>query len=368
MLIRDPDTRMLTWFSPCPWGEVDGYGGIRDFYHGTAVGRALTNAFWSILGNDVITLNKYDSHPETAKLKPWSHPMFTASTFSILNYPTNIFDLVKDGTVSVHVADIVRLSPHAVHLSDGSKVDSDAFLAVTGWKHVPPVKFLPEGIEAELGLPHTPLGAAEPLYTEEAVKAADEEILTRFPRLKDQPVQNKNLKPILDTEGLSGSDPINPSIPLTPFTLYRFIAPPSARFLRTRDIAFANYLMSFATGIIVHAQGLWITAYLKDQLQATVMPPAKARPPGGESVKTIEELRRETVLNARYGKWRYPAGHGSQFPDFVFDAQPYIDSLVGDLGCKVHRKSGWLAEATSPYGVEDYTDLIPEWTEKSKAE
>jgi len=357
---------MLTWFSPCVWGEADGYTGMRNFYHGTAVGRAITNTFWSILGGDVIALNKYASHPETAKLKPWSEAMFTASTFSILNYPTDIFDLVRNGTVSVHIADITHLSPHTVHLSDGTDLETDALVCATGWKHVPPVKFLPEGIDVELGIPHTPAGASEPLFTDEAVSEADQEILTRFPRLKDQPIQNKNFKPILETVGVSTTDKINPSTPLTPYTLYRFIVPPSARFLQTRDIAFAGYQMSFSTITILHVQCVWINAFFNDQLPVSTMPPLKPRGKSEETVKSIEELRHETLLHARFGKWRYPAGHGTQFPDFVFDALPYIDLLVGDLGLKVHRKAGWLAEATEPYGPEDYRDFVAEFSEQSR--
>lgn len=63
-------TRLLTWFSPCIWGAADGYGTIRKFLHGTRAGRFITDKFWSILGNDVVALNNYDSHPETAKIKP----------------------------------------------------------------------------------------------------------------------------------------------------------------------------------------------------------------------------------------------------------------------------------------------------------
>ncbi|KAK0620523.1 hypothetical protein B0T14DRAFT_432051 [Immersiella caudata] len=358
-------TRMLTWFSPCVWGEADGYTAMRNFYHGTAVGRAITNTFWSILGGDVITLNKYASHPETAKLKPWSDAMFTASSFSILNYPTDIFDLVRNGTVNVHIADITRLSPHTVHLSDGTAIETEALICSTGWKHVPPVKFLPEGIDAELGIPHAPLGPAEPLFTDAAVSKTDEEILARFPRLKDQPVQNENLKPLLATAGLSTTDKINPSTPLTPFTLYHFIAPPSSRFLQTRDIAFVGAIMSFTTTTIAHVQSVWVHAFLNDLLPASVLPPVKPRK-GEETGKSLEEVRKETVLHARFGKWRYPAGHGSQFPDFVFDAQPYVDLLVGDLRLKVHRKGGWLAEATQPYGPEDYKEFVAEWAEQSR--
>ncbi|KAL2176937.1 uncharacterized protein P884DRAFT_278171 [Thermothelomyces heterothallicus CBS 202.75] len=79
-----------------------------------------------MIGNDVLALNKYDSHLELRKLKPWSPAMFTASSFSILNYPTDIFDLL----------------------------DADALCCVTSWKQVSPVEFLPEGIDKELGLPH----------------------------------------------------------------------------------------------------------------------------------------------------------------------------------------------------------------------
>jgi hypothetical protein len=352
----------LTWFSPCIWGDADGYAGIRRFWHGSAIGRAITNTFWSILGGDVLTLNKYDSHPELKKLKPWSQPMFTASSFSILNYPTNFFELVRNGSIKVHIADITGLSARTVHLSDGTQLDTDALCCVTGWKHVPPVKFLPEGIDKELGLPHAP--SETDFFTPEAVKKADEEILSRFPRLKDQPVQNKKMRDLLDTKALTTTDAINPSTPLTPWTLYRFMVPPSARFLtHSRDIAFAGILLNFSTPLVAHAQAIWINAFFADQLSASVLPPLNPSqsPETDKQTKSIQEIRCETLLHARFGKWRYPAGHGAQFPDFVFDAVPYIDLLIGDLGLKVHRKSGWLAEMTEPYGPEDYRDLLGEF-------
>lgn len=102
--------RFLTWFSPCAWGDIDGYGGIRGFYHGTPVGRAIVNSFWKVLGGDVISLNGYDSHPKTAKLKPWTSAMFTGSSFSIMNYDTNFMDIVKSDLVNVYVSEIDHLS------------------------------------------------------------------------------------------------------------------------------------------------------------------------------------------------------------------------------------------------------------------
>ncbi|KAK4251315.1 hypothetical protein C7999DRAFT_28045 [Corynascus novoguineensis] len=374
-------TRLLTWFSPCIWGDADGYRGIRRFFHGTAIGRSITNAFWSVLGNDVLTLNQYDSHPELRKLKPWSQAMFTASSFSILNYPTNIFDFVRDGTIKVHIADLTGLSARTVHLSDGTQLDTDALCCVTGWKHVPPVKFLPEGIDKELGLPHKPSESG--IFTPQEVREADEIILSRFPRLRDQPVQNKNLEPLLASKSLTTTDEINPSTLLTPWALYHFMVPASPRFLRTRDVAFAGVLLNFSTFMVAHAQAIWIAAYFNDQLPERVLPSrlsiSEQEAEEGSAgfglssvsdgqkdtataiTKTAADVRRETRLHARFGRWRYPAGHGMQFPDFVFDALPYIDLLVSDLGLKVHRKSGWLAEMTEPYGPEDYRDLVEEF-------
>ncbi|KAJ2995466.1 hypothetical protein NUW58_g1259 [Xylaria curta] len=148
------NTRLLTWFSPCIWGDADGYSKIRKFYHGTKMGRYLVDSFWKVLGDDVMALNKYDSHPDTAKLKPWIEAMFVGSSFSIFNYEHDIMELIKSNMIDVHVGEIERLSPGMVHLADGTEFESDVLLANTGWKHVPPIKFLPEGIERELGIPH----------------------------------------------------------------------------------------------------------------------------------------------------------------------------------------------------------------------
>ncbi|CAK7226302.1 hypothetical protein SEUCBS140593_006194 [Sporothrix eucalyptigena] len=352
-------TRMLTWFSPCIWGDADGYTGMRGFYHGSALGRRITDTFWSILGGDVITLNKYAAHPETAKLKPWSEAMFTASSFSILNYETDFFDLVRSGKVHIHLGEISSLSSGGkVHLADGTLLTVSALACATGWKHVPPMKFLPEGIDKQLGLPHVP-SEDEPVFSKTAVDKADDEILKRFPRLRDQPVQNKNLTPLLTSGGLSSTDSITPSTPLTPYTLYRFVLPPTSEFVRRRDIAFAGVVMNFSIPLMAQLQSLWILALFDGTLPKNVVPSA-------DDQEKLASLQYTTVLTSRFGKWRYPAGHGNQFPDFVFDALPYLDQLLGDLGLPIYRKGGLLAEATTPYGPEDYKDIVAEWQAKVK--
>ncbi|ODA84170.1 hypothetical protein RJ55_02688 [Drechmeria coniospora] len=123
--------RFLTWFSPCIWGHVDGYAGVRRFLHGTRIGRAIVNGFWSILGGDVMRLNGYDSHPETAKLKPWVPVMYTGTSFSIFNYDTDFLDLIRSGRVRIHISEIDHLSSGKVHLADGTEFETDVLLAHT---------------------------------------------------------------------------------------------------------------------------------------------------------------------------------------------------------------------------------------------
>lgn len=341
------NTRLLTWFSPCIWAAAGGYSGIRWFWHETIIGRAITDTFWSILGNDVMTLNKYDAHSETAKLKPWTLPMFTGTSFSIMNYDTDFFELLRNGTVKVHITDIVSLSHKTVHLSSGLKLQSDLLCCATGWKSLPPMDFLPKGIDVELGIPHLPSARDR----NDLVDRADEEILRRFPRLKNQPTHNKRFVPLLDNKGISTTDKINPSTNITPYRMYRFMVPPTAALLKYRDIAFAGMLMNFSTTTMAHLQALWINAYFRDEVSF----------PDWTSSESLEELQYQTVLHSRFGKWRYPGGRGAQQPDFVFDAVPYLDLIAADLGLQVHRKKGLLAEVLEPYGPEDYSNVVTEW-------
>ncbi|KAI7287584.1 dimethylaniline monooxygenase (N-oxide forming) [Hortaea werneckii] len=351
------NTRFLTWFSPCIWGDADGYSCIRSFLHGTAIGRGIVNTFWSILGNDVLTLMNFDAHPETAKLKPRMPPMFTGDSFSILNYDADFMELVKSDIIQIRTAEFDHLSPGKVHLSDGSEFVSDAMLASTGWKHVPPLKFLPEGIEKELGLPHEPsqCAPAEDLANQhELIQQADVEILDRFPRLKDQPVWNKDYVPVTEAKGIETNDSVTPHKQLTPYMLHRFIVPPSERFLRHRDIAITGMSGNFSNTITAHIQGLWISAYFQGRLAKD---PAAAV--GNEAA--MHDLRYQTVLHNRWGRWRYPTDWGNKAPSFIFDAVPYLDLLQKDLGLSPHRKGGVVAEMWSPYMAKDYRTINEEW-------
>ncbi|CAG8918448.1 unnamed protein product [Penicillium salamii] len=348
-------TRFLTWFSPCIWGHADGFSGIRSFLHGTWLGRKVVDTFWNILASDVIQLNGYDNHTELKKLKPWVSPFWIASSLSILNYPTDFFDLVRDGTITIHVEDLERVSDRTVHLSSGVALPSSALICSTGWRSTPNLKFLPEGIDRELGFPWS----ADPL-NEGMVKAADEEILRRFPRLRDQPCPNPQFRPL---NGHSEA-----AVP-HPFRLAKFMVPLSL--VRERSLAFMGVTMTINTTLIAQAQALWISAYFRGDLTPTAHERCPVAVRAASDLKMDDssdiDLVWETALHSEFGRYRYPAGFGRRNPDFVFDAIPYVDLMLRELGLPTQRKRGLLARCFQPYGTEDYRGLVDEWKSKQLA-
>ncbi|RVX72201.1 hypothetical protein B0A52_04405 [Exophiala mesophila] len=377
------NTRLLHWFAPCIWAQDSGYKAIQWFYHRTPIGRAITNGFWYAIANDVINLMGFDKHPECAKLKPTAEALFTGTSFSILNYDTDFFEPIRNGTVKIYQADLSHLSEAKVHLDDAEEtvLDSDAFLCLTGWKQKPRLKFLPEGIDRKIGLAYAPTTADKQCGPDECLAAqtdlierADAEIQLRFPRLKVPMKFNPNYVPLTQTKAFK-QDPSTEaqtettgSSSLTTFMLYRFMVPVTSEFLRTKDLAVAGGLQNFSNITTAHIQGLWISAFFDGKLARD---PSSAVTPNvvdsekvkGEHVKTmtLDEVHWQTVLHNRFGKWRYPNDTGARHPDFVFEALQYMDMLMVDLGLKVHRKGGWFREITDPYGPEDYRNINEEF-------
>lgn len=77
----------------------------------------------------------------------------------------------------------------------------------------------------------------------------------------------------------------------------------------------------------------------------------------------------ETAIHVGRPKLRLPTSEKACpviFLSFVFDALPYLDLLLTDLGLRTHRKSGLLAECFEPYGPEDYRGLVDEWKKKAR--
>jgi cation diffusion facilitator CzcD-associated flavoprotein CzcO len=326
--------RFLTWLSPCIWGNEDGYSGVRSFLHGTWLGRKIVDAFWWVLSTDANALMRYDKHPETQKLKPRHSAFWTGSGLGIVNFDGDFLELVRQGKVKVHIADVAELGEGTVLLSDGTQLETDAIVCATGWKARPPLKFLPGGLDAQLGLPGSTSSSPSAGTTFEA---ADADILSQFPRLRSQP-----------KTPIPGGDTVADDT-TQPFTLYRFMTPPSTM-LSDPSIAFAGMITTISTPLCATLQALWITAYLSSSLSRTA--------------SSTAEAEEQAILHARFGRWRYPCGYGGRFPDFVFDAVPYLDMLLRDLGSEYKRKGSWWKEIFGAYGPEDYAGIVEEWREK----
>lgn len=326
--------RFLTWLSPCIWGDEDGFGSVRCFLHGSWLGRKVVDAFWWVLSTDANALMGYDKHPATAKLKPRHSAFWTGSGLGILNFEGDFLGLVREGKVKVHIADVVALGEKTVSLSDGTKLETDALVCATGWKARPPITFLPQGLDAELGLPTS--SSVLPSHLSNFA-AADAEILSRFPRLKAQP-----------STPIPGGDTSADGTSL-PFTLYRFMAPSSTPFNQP-SLAFAGMITTISTSLCASLQALWITAYLSSSLTRVPSSP--------------ESALESAVLQSRFGRWRYSCGYGGRFPDFVFDAVPYLDMLCKDLGLQYMRKGNLWKEIFEAYGPEDYAGVVEEWVQK----
>jgi len=354
-------TRVLTWFSPCIWGDADGYSKVRHFLHGTSAGRFIVDKFWGKLRSDIVNTNGYRKDPKMAGLEPNESLLWTAASLAILNYPTPIYDYVRSGQVTVHRKDIDHLSEGTVNFTDGTTVAVDALSAVTGWQFAPTFSFKPDGVDSSLGIPSLNYTPSEKERWNNLDVAADEEIYRRFPYLKKAPQVDGTSLQVESSEkdqaavAVDEADKDATEVPVkqswSPYRLYRGIAPPGLTANHDRSLAFIKMVSSTSNMMIVELQSLWSFAYF-------------------EGLLDIEEsgVEWETALAARWAKRRYPCGFGARYPDFVFDSVPYMDLLLGDLGLNGKRKPTVMKELFEGYSIRDYIGLVEEWKQLKKKE
>ncbi|KAK0386825.1 hypothetical protein NLU13_5138 [Sarocladium strictum] len=332
MLEHVATMRFFTWFSPCVWGQFDGFDWIRRFLHGTWLGRKLVHSLWEKLRMDTINFNGYRKNKAIAHLEPYES-MFWTARVGVLNYPGNIHDYVTSGQVKIVKKDISSLSAGGtVNLADGTSFKTDALIAITGWKLSPNIAYKPDGIEASLGIPTENLSEKEEAMWEQLDREAEREILTRFPYLARPPKQTIPYKQ-----------------KVSPYRLYRGMAPPGLTTQSDNSIVFIKMVHSTSNIIIAETQALWAFAYLNNKLNIDK-----------------EKVYKQTALSSRYGKLRYPCGFSSWYPEFVYDSVPYADMLLHDLGVSSRRKQSLADEVFSGYTCHDYKGINREWA-KSRA-
>ncbi|KAK5164562.1 uncharacterized protein LTR77_009768 [Saxophila tyrrhenica] len=309
MLEHVVTTRLFTWFSPCVWGEYDGFA-------------------WA----DTVEGNGYRKEKSLAHLEP-RESLFWNARVGIHNYASDVHDYLRSGQVTLHRKDVDRIGKGGhIAFSDGSTSTTDALIAITGWQLVPRITYKPAGIDADLGVPSTTYTPQQASFWTDLDSKADAHILGRFPYLQSPPEAKL---PITQT--------------VTPFRLYRGIAPPALTARGDHSLAFMKMVHCTANLILAETQALWVFAYLKNQLSVD-----------------REGVYWDTALTSRYGKHRYPWGFSAWWPEFVYDVVPYADMLLSDLGLRRWRKGWWWREVGEGYTVHDYKGICGEWRAKQK--
>ena len=359
--------RILAWLSPCLWGDTDGMQWWRNILHHTWLGNKFVNLFWWKVGSDIVEQSGLNSDPQLAALIPDSSMMSTGTSFAILNYPKDIHDFIRSGQVRLHRQDLGHLSDHAVHLADGTHLPSDAFIASTGWLFGPAINFKDVFQHSDLGIPSTQYTEEQKTFWSKLDQRADAYIFSTFPQLKTEQYPPRANEDLLENplDELDASEGLKTRQEYSPWRLYRSLIPPGLAAKGDRSLAFAGFSASVSGHIRNEIAGLWIYAWMNDKLTLD---------PCHEHQAGKLDIFWDTALFMRWCFRRYPFSFGRRFPDWVFDAVPFNDVMLKDLGLNGVRKgrkgdSWWknfYREATEPYTMADYRGITAEWLAKGK--
>ena len=371
-------TRFFTWFSPCVWGDADGFRWIRSCMHGTKVGRKVVDGFWGQLSDETLKQTGLSTgNEELKKLAPRESAFWYAGGLGILTYEEDLYELVRSGAVKVVREDVAGLdSGGMVKFSNGEVVKTDALVCSSGWRFDSGVPLGPEEKLAGWGVPSTKYSKSQKQDWAVLNERADREILERFPKLATGPVNDQEsllVNPVDAAINKDGS--LKEKEEYAPWRLWRSIAPPSQVISGERNLVFLGMLFNITTVVRAEISSLWAYAYLHDLLKQPLVSLStkdKARleidfaglKSGAKAQQAaIDKVMYDTTLFNRFGKWRCAMGYGARAPDFVFDSVPFFDLLLGDLGLPSWRKGwGWVGEVFGgSYGQSDYRGLVDEW-------
>ncbi|KAK5693877.1 hypothetical protein LTR17_024943 [Elasticomyces elasticus] len=345
--------RFFAWQSPCLWGDVDGSGSWRHFLHRTWLGRKLSDLFWWKMSADTLDQSGFNDHPKLKALHPDSGMFSMATTFAILNYPTDILDFVRSGQVTVHRENVSHLADHTVHFDNGTKLESDAFVASTGWLFGPAVNFTDKSSHSKLGIPSLDYTKEEKAFWADLDTKADVEIFRKFPKLAEltyPPCVDQDMK----EDPLDEVDATLVRREYQPWRLYRSLVPPGLAAKGDRSLAFAGFSANITGHIRNEISGLWIYAYMNDLL--TIDP-----------CRDVDDVHWDVAMLQRFCMRRHPYGFGRRFQDFFFGEIPWNDVLLKDLGLSGKRKDGsWWGECFKPYKMDDYRGITAEWLSTRK--
>jgi len=389
-------SRWMTWLSPCIWGERTGLAGwVRRALHDTRVGRWVVDRFWENLSMGTLTQAGYLDDDGEGKLKalwPVGNAWGYATQLGVLNYSDDVFEYVRRGQVEVVRKDVVGMGEGRVFCEGGTVVRTDAWVASTGWRFDLAVKLGPEERLAGWGVPSRGYNDVQREMWGVLNEKADREIWERFPRLRPEKgrrdgflEERERLLGKREGEGSGEKFPtraeeVQKRVPQhSPWRLWRGIAPPLQVVSGERNLVFLGMIMTIPTVFKAEISSLWAFAYLNGRLEPRVRAlsteggkgkmlevPQKVNAKLVAEGSRLEEIMYDATLFTRFGKWRHPFSRADNLPDITFDALPYFDLLLGDLGLTKSRKGwGWVGEAFGGgYAQKDYRGLVDEWMKK----
>jgi len=341
--------RFVAFMCPSIFPEFAGFSWLKNVLHSTAVGRALVRAFWGASHADTIRDCRYRTEPCLGVLEPEQSPFWFGTASGVLNWDRDIADFIKGGRVRIHRQDVSHLASGTIHLADGTALAADALVTSTGFSAKPKIRFHPETLHSDLGVPSDHLDKTQRSFWSRLDLQSDVAIGTQFPRLLVGPHRSP---------GSSSPKPFHPGmtaeVSYTPWRLYRGIAPPGLTAAGDRSLVFLGMFSNLANTIRLDIQCLWALAYFHGKLRSVDEDVAKGA------------VFEETSLLQRFAHHRAPYGHGRFYPDLVFEQMGYWELLLHDLGLPIRRKANWFRELFEPYSQEDYRGIAREWMRRNR--
>ena len=246
-----------------------------------------------------------------------------------INQRPDFYDTIA-AKVHVYRRNISSLSEDSITLApaNGSedkalKLTMDVIVYCTGWS--PESSFLSHDQAISLGL-SGPIGSSQNVTTSKwktLDRAADSEILLRFPMLANPPAYRS----------------IAPSN--TPFRLYKAMVPPTD--VADLSIVFLGKMVVGNNFRVAEVQALWAVAYLDGRIHR------KPKEMDREIANTVAWCRRRYLNKGELGSY------------FFFDVIEYTDMLLEQLGLRGHRQKSWFANFFGPCRAADLRGLLDEY-------
>ncbi|CAG7852970.1 SubName: Full=Related to dimethylaniline monooxygenase {ECO:0000313/EMBL:CCA70769.1} [Serendipita indica DSM 11827] len=288
---------------------------------------------WGITGlfsNIFTNLWRYDENERLRSLKPpfldriiyWQNAPLLA-----VSGPELIKKIRAGDGISIHRAEIVKLSGRTIHLHDGSSLQTDALVYATGYSIHHPIFSQKDSFE--LGLPvrisQIPTIAPDASWPTQDMLDADKEVLERFPRLRDPPIQPKSPE-------------------WTQYWLYRFIVPFPLLQRNDRSLAFVGYLGGGTLSLVADVSALWAVAWLSGRL---------------EIKRPYEEMVQECDLLNAFLKRRC-INASQAVPYMPFEGLTLMKQMLDELGLEPPNLGVWR-----PHFPKAYKGITETWLAKN---